>query len=92
MAVNEVVRSQAPGDSQVYLSSESYHKGISEEHHQDEYLDDRALVGEEGPGTKPEQLNCCINSKEEQEHHLQRGMNLTEKERLHARLYVKCNL
>ena len=60
----------------MYHSSANYHKGISEENCQDDHLDERALVSEEGPGTKPEQLECCIDSKEEQEHHLKTGMNL----------------
>ena len=60
----------------MYHSSADYHKGISEEHHQDEHFDDSALGGEEGLGTKPEQLDCCVNSKEKQEHHLQKDMNL----------------
>ena len=78
VAVNEVIRSQAPKNSHVYHSSANYHKGISEENHQDDHLDERALVSEEGPGTKPEQLECCIDSKEEQEHHLKTGMNLQQ--------------
>ena len=62
----------------MYHSSANYHKGIGEENHQDDHLDERALVSEEGPGTKPEQLECCIDSKEEQEHHLKTGMNLQQ--------------
>ena len=60
----------------MYHSSANYHKGISEENCQNDHLDERALVSEEGPGTKPEQLEYCIDSKEEQEHHLKTGMNL----------------
>ena len=78
VAVSEEVRSQAPEDSHVYHSSANYHKGISEENCQDDHLDERALVSEEDPGTKPEQLEYCIDSKEEQEHHLKTGMNLQQ--------------
>ena len=65
----------------MYHSSAGYYCSISEEHHQDDHFDDSALGGEEGLGTKPEQLDCCINSKEEQEHHVQSGKNLGKRGR-----------
>ena len=61
------------------LSSAGYHQGISEEHDQEDHFDDRALGGEESLGTKPEQLDSRIHSKEEQKHHLKECMNLGKK-------------